>query len=367
MAHEEQFARPVFRGGRFDRGEGMPVEALPEVVAYAEIVTELAKSLFKQRNPGRQRVPRGFEDRLRLRLKVVEPGSQAPVLTRQVPDGRLAIPDEGDEAHDLLAEVVSAAAEGRQYPVEFPREMLPSFARLGQRLQPGEHIALRRRDGSEAVYDRDVRNRLIVSGGQSYLASGEFVGHVADLNSDRRRFDLRLPDGTVLSGEYGTAQWGALHAAQGSPPETGERVKVEAEAEFNVDGQPERLVVLRSVVVLDTWEWAHARLGEIAEIEAGWFDAGYGEPVAESVVESVREFLGGLEVGGVRPPNLFATPDGGVQAEWRSDARTVSVEFGADGTAALFAVDVATREDRWEEVDADGLGRAVAFAAGEVK
>jgi hypothetical protein len=69
-------------GARFDGG-GMPVEAAPELAAYRDLVISLAEELFRQRNPGRQRLPARFEDRLQLRLETVEQGSAVLVIERR--------------------------------------------------------------------------------------------------------------------------------------------------------------------------------------------------------------------------------------------------------------------------------------------
>ena len=362
----EEFARPIFKGGRFEIGEGMPVEALPDLAAYAEIITDVAKGLFKQRRPGRRRVARGFEERLQLRVSHVEEGSKAAVLERRLPEGELALPDEYDNARDLIAEVIEAASGGASLPSEFPASVLPKFSRFGQRLQPGERIILRTRQGREATYDRAVRSRLVQMGGQAYSTRDEFVGHVADLNSQTGRVEIRTGDGVALAGEY-REFWGLLHEAQGSPPEAGRRVRVDAETEYDAAGAPQRFLVIHDVSALDTWEWAESRLAELGTIEQGWFDGEHGEPVDDSVFEVTGVFLEELAAAVATPPNIFPTPEGGLQAQWRHDAITLSVEFEPGGRAALYALDVDTGEDEYEEIDARDTARAVRFVQNTIR
>ena len=362
MAHEQEFTTPTFKGGRFNAGAGLPVDVLEDLAVYAEILTDVAKHLFKQRHPDRRRVSRGFEDRMQLRLTGIRSGSQIAVLTRRVPDGELPIPDEYDEARDLFAEAIASAAESGTLPPEFPMSVVPKFGRLGQRLQPDELMIFARRGGEAAIYDRAARSRIIALGGQSYSARDEFVGYVADLNSHTGRFELRLVDGTALPGDY-TTYWNELHTAQGSPVNQGCRVRVDADAEFTAQGQPSRLLVLHEVTVLDTWEWARARLAELAAIERGWFDGADGEPVSATVISFVSEFLEQLSERNAQPPHLFPTPEGGIQAEWRSVERTVSVEFEAPGRMIIHTIEPDGAEDRYEELDAESMDRAVELAA----
>jgi hypothetical protein len=70
---ESTFAKLRLTGGRFE-GDGMPVEALVELVAYEQLVVGVAKELFRREHSGRQRLPRGFAERLQLRLRTVERG-----------------------------------------------------------------------------------------------------------------------------------------------------------------------------------------------------------------------------------------------------------------------------------------------------
>lgn len=72
-------------GSRFGQ-PGMPVEVLPELAAYRELVATVARELFLRRNPGRQRVPRGFTESFQLRLERVDKGSTIPVLERVSPE-----------------------------------------------------------------------------------------------------------------------------------------------------------------------------------------------------------------------------------------------------------------------------------------
>jgi hypothetical protein len=71
-------------GSRFGQ-PGMPVEVLPELTAYRELIVAVARELFLRRNLGRQRVPRGFTESFQLRLERVDKGSTIPVLERVNP------------------------------------------------------------------------------------------------------------------------------------------------------------------------------------------------------------------------------------------------------------------------------------------
>lgn len=72
------FVEMSFHGPRFD-GPGIPVDALAELVAYRELLIEVAKHLYRRSHPG-QPLPEGFADRCDLRLRYIERGPSQPTL-----------------------------------------------------------------------------------------------------------------------------------------------------------------------------------------------------------------------------------------------------------------------------------------------
>ena len=54
-----------FTGGRFERNKGwLDFDVLSELQVYRKILIETAKEEWKRRNPGRERLPRGFEENI---------------------------------------------------------------------------------------------------------------------------------------------------------------------------------------------------------------------------------------------------------------------------------------------------------------
>ena len=78
------FMTPVFRGKRFENHE-IPLDVLPDLAAYRDLVLDLARHLSLARSPSRKRVLRGFVDSFQLVLRTIEPGSACPVLERVPP------------------------------------------------------------------------------------------------------------------------------------------------------------------------------------------------------------------------------------------------------------------------------------------
>src|ERR1700722_15700269 len=125
------FVTLIFRGKRFLKA-AMPLEALPELAAYRELVVSVAKVLFQVGHPDRQRLPKGFEAGFRLVLERVESGSAVPIVSRVSDEPSMLFPasatlDWFDKARDVVEHGIAAAANGKQLPVELSKEILARF------------------------------------------------------------------------------------------------------------------------------------------------------------------------------------------------------------------------------------------------
>ena len=59
MSTEKIFLTPKLEGHRFD-DHTLPVSMLEDFSAFEELVFELAKKIYLEKNPSRKRVPKGF-------------------------------------------------------------------------------------------------------------------------------------------------------------------------------------------------------------------------------------------------------------------------------------------------------------------
>jgi hypothetical protein len=180
----------------------MPVETLVELAAYRDLVFGVAKELFRAAHPARQRVPRGFSERLQLWLRTVESGSPVPVLERVAAPGTVLAPDdEFTEARDVIEDAVAAVAGGDDLPSAFPRDGLVLFNRFGQTLRSDEAIELRRGGApSGAMYTRDVRKMLVLNQRRTFQEEIDDIGWVSEVDADHMSCLIRLrmgPPGAI--------------------------------------------------------------------------------------------------------------------------------------------------------------------------
>src|SRR5208283_3382576 len=111
-------------------------DALEELIRYRELLVNVAKVLWRRRNPGRERLPRNFEESLALKFYEVQPNCATIPLARLVPveNDRPLFPieDELDEAVGLVTRTIEDAGQDQMIPEEFPKELLSLFEDYGR-------------------------------------------------------------------------------------------------------------------------------------------------------------------------------------------------------------------------------------------
>jgi len=186
------FLKAVLTGDRFRDG-GVPVEVLEEFQRYRDFVVDVAKSIFYDQHPERERVPKGFVDDFRLQLTDVDDGSAAPVLSRRRPvdaasnGDQISVLEREDEfrhARDLIWEVVKATVEDEDLLDEFPDKHLNHSTKFGKTLRDDECLQFRR-DGEDtgAELTVDVRRRLLALVDEQYEEEVDLVGPVVETHN----------------------------------------------------------------------------------------------------------------------------------------------------------------------------------------
>jgi len=357
MMDRAPFARLRLTGGRFD-DQGMPVETLVELAQYRELVLGVARAQFLREHPERQRVPRGFFDRLQLRLRAVEDGSAVPVLERVAfPGTLLDVDDDFTRARDAIEDAVAAAETDQPPPNGFPPEALVLFNRFGQTLRPDEAIELRR--GSAATgprYTADTRRKLLLSKRRTYQEELQGIGWISEVDGNGMscRIRLRMGPATPVPAPLDEVTFGPVKDVL-EPNGEGPPVRVSGVGVFDSAQRLIRFDSIHDVAVLDDPEDIvnlDDRLDELASLKAGWLD-GEGVRPDALVIERARRMLADLLTFEVPRPRVFATPEGGVQAEWTVGEHEISVTFEPDGRLYAVSVNLASGDAEEPELADD--------------
>lgn len=359
MASQDQdiFARLRLTGGRFD-GDGMPVETLAELAQYRELVLGVARAQFLSENPERKRVPRGFTDRLQLRLRTVEEGSAVPVLERPAQEGTLLAPeDEFTRARDAIEDAVAAAEADEPPPPRFPPEALVLFNRFGQTLKPDEAIELRRGSATTGPrYTAQTRRKLVLRQKSTYQEELHGIGWISEVDGNGMscRIRLRLGPNSPVPAPLDEVIFGPVRDVL-EPNGEGPPVWVSGVGVFDSDQGLLRFDSIHEVSVLDEPEDLASldrRLEELASLNTGWLDGDGVRPDGD-VLQRASCMLADLLTFEVPRPRVFATPEGGVQAEWTIADHEISVTFEPDGRLYAVSVNLASGQAEEPELATD--------------
>lgn len=352
------FAAPVFRGGRFD-DHAIPVDVLPQFLAYRNLVRDLAMALFRTRN-NRIRVPAHFEDAFQLKLQNVEKDCAVPVLARaqtQLADvggepldiGQVG--DYYDEARDLISDTIHALAQQQALPDDFPEELLEDLLTLGKYLQDDESLEFR--GPSRAAGPRyDAMVRVLIESRlarPSYRKPAELKGTVVGFDWDTGRFRLRTLDGSYVVGSHTASTAGTLAKALNEKKFS--RVRVLGDVTFTHDHIPQRINDIREAHSWSGSDEASVRqveeeLQSLTQLPRGWAD-GAGIPAPAEHMPWLAERLVTLMVEHHLPaPTFFPMEDGRVQAVWRQLPYRVEAEFDLiQKTVSLIAINIQSDEE----------------------
>jgi len=352
----------------------MPVEVLKELEVYERLIVDVAKAVFLQRNPNRQRVPKGFEQRLHLTIRHVDPGSAIPVLLRSIdhlPGGQASLlppaDDEFDEARDLLEKAVQAAASGKPLPTEFPSVVLSRFNTFGRSLRPDESIELRRsRDAKGPRYDRALRKKLVLMTAKSFTDSVDVTGEVVEADVERHVFHLAFQDRRVASVLPAEHEDAVLVAFRGH---THLRLRVIGTGRYDAQERLERIEEVDDALVFEeepvTVERFRSRISELKDLPDGWLD-GAGTQLSKTALDAVADaFVHLHDQEDVPLPYLYPSPDGHIGAEWTMGSWEISADIDPDTLeTVLDAVDAETaagREERAAIATPDGRNALARF------
>ena len=368
MIRGRDFATPVFRGGRFESNV-LVVDVLSDLVAYRDLVVELAKHLVLRREPSRKRVPKGFVESFQIGIRAVEGGSAVSVLSRVETTPSMPWDDTFDEARDLINEVVAAAREGRKLPDSVPAEITKKFSQFGRNLRDDEYIELRRPGATTGPrYDREVRKSVLLYYDSRYEDAADVTGFVSGGVIDRRQLTIKRDDGSLVDCvcPEDLVRRSLHHAEQ--------RVRVVGVGLYDRHDRLEKVLRVSDVVLAEELEESdpsgeaiarvNARFDELAALPQGWFDDET-PPLEREGLSNVRAFLVEAVKEGVPAPHVYPTPEGEARAEWSFRGWEVSANFNlVESTVWIHASDLEGDDDRECEIDLskpDALRDFIAF------
>ena len=322
-----------YTGIRFDGGH-LPLDVIPDLFAFRDLIIARAKEQWLKENPGRLRLPRGFNHSLLFDLVGLKKDSAGPQIkwdreaaTRNSPELAGEIGALLEQAYAETASLFSDAAQGR-FPTVLPRDQLGALNRFGSALRPGEKIELKGQndDRGDVIYvDFERRKNLLTKVGetytQRYAGSGTLVtassdGYIALDAEGLGRITLQIPSEVILQHYDGNL---------GSDVQFDLMIVLDASDKFLA---VQDCLDVTIVEASDDQEFrdAMARIAELRRLEKGWLD-GEGEAVSQAAIRTARAVLHKRPDIAKLRLGIFPTEEGGLTFEFQKDGWSYAIEM----------------------------------------
>lgn len=327
MDEQVSFAELIFKGKRFD-SQTLPVDVLPELVHYKAIIQKLAGELWKEENPDRRRLPKGFASSFDMKLGEIKAGSAVAAL--EVPTDNTDYVQYFEKARDQVASLVDSPQNDN-----FPTVVRRAFQPFGSCLADDETITMKgHTQASSPVYSSSRRLEILRPLDEPLTESRQFCGRIFGQNSDSYTCDIE--------DEYTNNRYKCVY------PASLERILEEVvkrhgigKSRAQVSGeafvQNGRVIKidLKSIEPLDAKAAElvgkmEERLLELSTLPDGWHECGSSRVGAEAIEEAKRLLIP-LYYGDIPWPRIYPTVAGGISLEWKYDDWDISVEIDTDG------------------------------------
>ncbi len=328
----------------------MPLDVLPDLPAFRDLLVAYVKSGWRDSHPDRERLPKGFAHGLKFDLVGIEDGSAVPAVQWDTTDAQLQLPEFIDEMQELVAAafkkvVVLIASSASPDPhADLTSEEIRALNKFGAGLELDERIEVvgEKTPSGEIIFlDKVRRANLLRRASNSYEVRFDSVGKL--LGS---RVDEDERSGSI---EINTEEHGSLLLRM--PPD---RVKEEFDGKIGSDVQFRLMVVLdRSDKLLSVAEVLEIDLIDDAQLVAdlercrdrinalralanGWHD-GAGEAPSQQAIAAAYRLLGS-NPRLAKLYRIFPTDSGGVLFEFVQNGWDCSIEIDSDGNAEIIAL-----------------------------
>ncbi|MFD4460538.1 hypothetical protein [Nocardia sp. NPDC058480] len=332
----EVIAAMRLAGHRFNT-KGMPADSLVEVAALEDILRSLVRQFWQERNPSRQRVPKGYDAEITLRLTYIDQGSAVPVLEH---DPDLGIGDlfRGDEvrqdyarARDLLQQFIEHAQTGQgQIPPEIRKIPSSKMKKFGQSLRRDESIQIASMNltdwGPITPYTPATRTSALSNLLGEYTERVTVDGTVTAITPITGKLTVRDRERKT------SVQVPYLQAGVHVSIESAEQIfecHVEGIGEFTADGRLTKLDNISTLDIIDVTEDARVirqLVGSLAALETGWIDGELGEPISPEVIDRSHAVIDAMIALGNITRTVFPTEEGGVRFYWPDAENQLSIE-----------------------------------------
>lgn len=331
MSFSKEFLAPKLNGSRFE-DHTLPLNLFEDFTALEELIFEVAKQIYLEENPQRQRVPKGFTDDINLKLVGIEKGSAIPkiLLVSTIVGNTLLpnIPQDSvnyiEKSRDRVIEVISQAQSGDVNPDLLDQKYLNYFNRIGRNLQDGESMDFAPGSLKTAILNKTIRKKILLSRSEKIEYSEPISGNAAVslVDKDTQMFMLNI-NGTRVSCPIDDSFRDVIYAAF-FEYEKNTLVAVKAIGIYNDQDKLVRIENIESMDILDPFD-VNVRLTELSKMTDNWYE-GTGKRPSPTALKAFAEYFNNYYGNNLPLPSIFPTVEGNIQMEWSLSNSSIMLE-----------------------------------------
>lgn len=317
--HRIEIFTPRYEGDRFNEHR-LPLDLIEDLTVFQEMTIEMAKVIYKEKNQGRERIPKDFTKGISFELENIAEGSTIPKIVLITAMNGL-FPQENlayfEEAKDRIIEVVQSAADDTNINSHAPDLVLKYFSRFGKKLGEDEFIEFNPYGEKKAKFTRESRKKIIKASSKAneYNEDVKLRGLISEMDFQKMSFTIDLLNGQRLTSSYDPEYQEILKGALFSFTERiQKKISISSSVRFN---KTDNIIKIESVESISDLEDLDVpfRLEEISYLKKGWFDSD-----SESFNMTHLNWLS-TEFDDKFDPKLplpftFPTPNSDIQFEW---------------------------------------------------
>jgi len=357
MSNEKIFLKPKLEGHRFD-DHTLPVNMLEDFSAFEELVFELAKKIYLEKNPSRKRVPKGFTENVYLKLSGIEEGSTIPkILIAAVTSfSSPTIPIQNaenfryfEQAREKIFELVENVNAGKS--IEIETKFLNYFNRIGKNLEEGESIDFLNEPSSKRniKFNKNTRRKILLSRNENLEYSEKIKENILIPSIDKKNQVFKIEVKGIIIEYPFTKDFQETILTAFQEYETKTLISMKATGVFNENNKLIHIEDIESMDILDPFDIS-VRLSELSNLEDKWYDGVDGKALNKERLELFKNYFDNYFNNDLTLPAIFPTINGDIVLEWKKDNSEISLDINLSNfNSVLFYFDMDNDDNDFEQ------------------
>lgn len=351
----ETFLRPRLVGPRFE-DDGIPLDMLGDLSAIPPLLVAVAKQRYLEDHPDRKRSPKGFVEKVSLRITGIDKGSAVPVIELFTEDDQYGLPEFSKDvgeyfriARNETIDAIGAASSNEN--ISLSPKFLKYFESIGKNLRDGEYIDFGESSRKKsAILNRDTRMRLVFASRSNEITEPVRIrAYVPEMGKRSMSFELPLINGEKipanLSEQHYDAVLESLNAYQSD-----EKILIGGIGKYDHHRNLKKIESIDDITALDDLD-VPSQIEELKSLKVGWMN-GEGEAFSAGELDWLADSFDRLYPDGYPLPFVFPSVDGEVIAEWSFPPTEISLSVDLENQKGEFhALNVQNDTEDWDIYD----------------